>query len=39
MQHRELYVEMNINATDDTNATIDIDDANRVSGGDAYHQL
>ena len=34
MQHRESYVEMNINAYDDTNATIDIDDADRVSGGD-----
>ena len=34
MQRRESYVEMNINAYDDTNATIDIDDADRVSGGD-----
>ena len=39
MQRRESYVEMNINAYDDTNATIDIDDADRVSGGDEYHQL
>ena len=40
MQRRESYVvEMNINAYDDTNATSDIDDVNRVSGGDAYHQV
>ena len=39
MQHRELFVEMNINANDDTNATIDIDDADCVGGGDAYCQL
>ena len=39
MQRRESYVEMNINANDDTNATTDIDDADRVSGGDAYRQL
>ena len=30
MHCRESYVEMNINANDDTNATIDIDDADRV---------
>ena len=39
MQRKEWYVEMNINAYDDTNGTIDIDDADRVSGGDAYRQL
>ena len=38
-QHRESYVEMNINANDDTNATIGIDDANHVDGVDEYHQL
>ena len=35
MQRRESYVEMNINAYDDTNATSDIDVADRVSGGDS----
>ena len=39
MQHRELYVEMNIDAIVDANATIDIDDVNRVGGGDEYHQV
>ena len=39
MQHRELYVEMNINAYDDTNATSGIDDIDCVSGVDEYHQL
>ena len=39
MQHRESYVEMNIDAIVDANATIDIDDVNRVGGGDEYHQL
>ena len=39
MQRRESYVEMNINAYDDTNATSGIDDADRVSSGDEYHQL
>ena len=34
MQHREQFVEMNIDAIVDANATIDIDDADRVSGGD-----
>ena len=35
-QRRDLYVEMNI---DDNNATSGIDDVNRVSCGDAYHQF
>ena len=39
MQRRESYVEMNVDAYDDTNATIDIDDADRVDGVDEYHQL
>ena len=39
MQRRELYVQINIDANDDTNATSGIDDVNRVSGGDEYHQL
>ena len=39
MQRRESYVEMNVNAYDDTNATSGIDDVNRGSGGDEYHQL
>jgi hypothetical protein len=39
MQHRESYVEMNIDAIVDANATIDIDDVNRVDGVDEYHQL
>ena len=39
MQRRESYVEMNINAYDDTNATSGIDDADCASGGDAYRQL
>ena len=39
MQHRESYVEMNIDAIVDANATIGIDDVNRVSGVDEYHQL
>ena len=39
MQCRELYVEIDIDAYDDTNATINIDDADRVSSGDEYHQL
>ena len=39
MQRRESYVEMNIDAFDDNNATSGIDDVNRVSGGDEYHQL
>ena len=40
MQRRESYVvEMNINAYDDTNATSGVDDVNRGSGGDEYHQL
>ena len=30
---------MNIDAYDDTNATSDIYDADRVSSGDEYHQL
>ena len=30
---------MNIDAIVDANATIDIDDANRVDGVDEYHQL
>ena len=30
---------MNIDAIVDANATIDIDDVNRVGGGDEYHQL
>ena len=38
-QRRELYVEMNIDAFDDNNATSGIDDVNRVGGGDEYHQL
>ena len=38
-QHRESYVEMNIDAFDDNNATSGIDDVNRVGGGDEYHQL
>ena len=39
MQHRESYIEMNIDAIVDANATIDIDDVNRVDGVDEYHQL
>ena len=39
MQRRESYVEMNVDAFDDTNATSGIDDVNRGSGGDEYHQL
>ena len=39
MQHREQFVEMNIDAIVDANATIDIDDVNRVDGVDEYHQL
>ena len=39
MQRRESYVEMNIDAIVDANATIDIDDVNRVDGVDEYHQL
>ena len=39
MQHIESFVEMNIDAIVDANATIGIDDVNRVSGGDEYHQL
>ena len=38
-QRRKLYVEMNIDAFDDNNATSGIDDVNRVGGGDEYHQL
>jgi len=30
---------MNVDAFDDTNATSGIADANRVGGGDEYHQL
>ena len=39
MQHRELYVEMNIDAIVDAIATISIDDVNCVNGVDEYHQL
>ena len=39
MQHRESFVEMNVDANDYTNATIDIGDVDRVSGGDAYHRI
>ena len=39
MQHREYFVEMNIDAIVDANATIGIDDVNRVDGVDEYHQL
>ena len=39
MQGRESYVEMNINANDDTNGTSGIDDVNCVDGVDEYHQL
>ena len=39
MQRRDSYVEMNVDAFDDTNATSGIDDVNRVGGGDEYHQL
>ena len=39
MQRRESYVEMNVDAVDDTNATSGIDDVNHVGGGDEYHQL
>ena len=39
MQRRESYVEMNIDAFDDNNATSGIDDINLVGGGDEYHQL
>ena len=39
MQHRESFVEMNIDAIVDANATIDIDDVNRDNGADEYHQL
>ena len=39
MQHRESYVEMNIDAVYGNNATSGIDDVNRVSCGDAYHQF
>ena len=39
MQRRESYIEMNIDAFDDNNATIGIDDADCASGGDEYHQL
>ena len=39
MQHRESFVEMNIDAIVDTNATSDIDDVNHVGGGNEYHQL
>jgi hypothetical protein len=38
-QHRESYVEMDIDAFDDNNATSGIDDVNRVGGGVEYHQL
>ena len=37
MQHRESYVEMNIYAIVDANATID--DVNRDNGVNEYHQL
>ena len=39
MQHRESYVEINIDAIVDANATIGIDDVNLVSGVDEYHQF
>ena len=39
MQHRESFVEMNIDAIVDANATIDIDDVNHDNGVDEYHQL
>ena len=39
MQGRESFVEMNIDAIVDANATIDIDDVNRDNGVDEYHQL
>ena len=39
MQRRESYVEINVDAYDYTNATIGIDDVDRVSGGDAYHRI
>ena len=39
MQHRELYIEMSIDAFDENNDTSGIDDVNRASGGDEYHQL
>ena len=39
MQHREQFVEMNIDAIVGANATIDIDDVNRDNGVDEYHQL
>ena len=39
MQVRESYVEMNIDAIVDANATIDIDYVNHVDGVDEYHQL
>ena len=39
MQHREQFVEMNIDAIVDANATIDIDDVNCDNGVDEYHQL
>ena len=39
MQHRELDIEMSIDAFDENNDTSGIDDVNRASGGDEYHQL
>ena len=39
MQRRESYVEMNVDAVYGDNATSGIDDVNRVSSGDEYHQL
>ena len=38
MQHRESFVEMNIDAIVDANATIGIDDVNRVDGTHPHHQ-
>ena len=39
MQHRELYVEMSIDAFVENNDSSGIDDVNCASGGDEYHQL
>ena len=40
IQHRESYVEMNVDdAFDNENVTSGIDDVNRIGGGDEYQQL
>ena len=39
MQHRESYIEMNVDAFDDDKGTSGIDDVNGVGGVDEYQQL